>query len=61
MIVRADQNRIDEPELGDGAGDLRDLLFRMRPRVARIGDQSIHGNVFDIQFHLDDLTKFGFG
>lgn len=38
-IVGADQHRVHEAELGNRARDLRNLIARMRPRVADIGDQ----------------------
>ena len=38
-IVGADQHRVHEAELGNRARDLRNLIARMRPSVADIGDQ----------------------
>ena len=38
-IVGADQHRVHEAEFSDRARDLRNLIARMRPRVADIGDQ----------------------
>jgi hypothetical protein len=34
--VGISQNRVYKPELSDGGGDLIDLLFGMRARIARI-------------------------
>ncbi len=38
-IVGADQHRVHEAELGNRARDLRNLIARMRPRVANIENQ----------------------
>ena len=38
-IVGADQHRVHEAELGNRTRDLRNLIARMRPRIADIGDQ----------------------
>jgi len=50
-VVGANQHRIDETELGDRGGDLRNLSFRMRPRVANIGNQPLDRPRLDIEVH----------
>ena len=42
-VVAVEQNRVGETEFPDAAGDLRDLVLGMRPRVAGIGDQRLDG------------------
>jgi len=39
--VRAHQDLVRPPELDDAGRDLRDLLLRMRPRVADVGKQLV--------------------
>src|SRR6266404_5345866 len=49
-VVAVAQDRIGETELPDAPGDLRDLRLRVRPRVARVGDQRVDRPIFDRQF-----------
>jgi len=46
-VVGADQHRIEEAEFGDRCGDLRDLILRMRPRIANVGDQAVERSSLD--------------
>ena len=53
--VRADENRIRPPELGDAGGDLRDLLVRMRPRVPGVGNEAVDLTAFHDEIAQDTL------
>ena len=47
------KNRHDEAECADTVGDLADLFFRMRTRIARVGLDSLKGNKLNrIHEHL---------
>ena len=48
-VIGADQHRIDEAEFGDRGGDLRNLILRMRSRVADIGNQPLDRPGLDLQ------------
>ena len=39
-VLAIDEHGVGEAELPDRAGDQRQLLLRMRPGIARIGDQA---------------------
>ena len=46
-VLAVYQNRVGPAELADRGGDLRHLSFRVRPRIARIGDQRRKRAVLD--------------
>jgi hypothetical protein len=48
-VVLANQDRIGEPELGDRGRDLGDLIGRVGPGVADVGDQPADRHLFDLQ------------
>ena len=50
-VVGADQHRVDEAKFRDRGGDLRDLIVRMRPRIAGVRDQPVDRPGLDLEVH----------
>ena len=52
--VRADQDRVGEPELPDRRHDLFDLAFRVRAWIARAGNKGVDRPVGDGERAIGD-------
>ena len=56
-VTTIDQDGLRPAKLHDAGRDLGNLRWRMRARIARIGQQRIDGAVFDLQVRRHGIKK----